>query len=209
MTPDDAPDDVRDADEPYEADDVDPDPVVKPRPRKRPSPFDAFEDIFDKMNVDPSEFDKMFRDLHKSVMDAMRSGTGMPPGKPFVTGFSFRMGPDGRPHIENFGNRPARRPGEMPRISDEREPLTDLVEDGKHIAVTMEIPGVEKTDIQLEAKADSLEISVDTEARKYHKIVRLPGKVKPESTKATYKNGILDVILERAESAGGVPVSIE
>lgn len=187
----------------------DEDEPVRPRRKRQANPFDAIEDIFDQFGVDPNEFDKMFRDVHKSLMDAMRSGGGMEPGKPFVTGFSFRMGPDGKPHFDNFGNRPQRQPGGMPRISDEREPLTDVVEDKEHVAVTMEIPGVDKTDIQLEAKEDSLEISVDTDSRKYHKIVRLPGKVKPDTTKATYKNGILDVTIKRADTGKGVPVPIE
>ena len=73
----------------------------------------------------------------------------------------------------------------------------------------MEIPGVDKRDIKISARADALEVSVDTDRRKYHKILRLPGKVKPETTKATYTNGVLDVTMERAEAGEGVPVEVE
>jgi HSP20 family molecular chaperone IbpA len=34
--------------------------------------------------------------------------------------------------------------------------------------------------------------------------VRLPVKVKPETAEATYKNGVLDVTIQRAGSAGDV-----
>lgn len=177
--------------------------------KKKKNPFDAFDDMFAQMGMDPDEFERMFRDVHKSLMEAMRSSGGMEPGKPFVSGFSFKMGPDGKPRFESFGNRPARGEGGLPRISDEREPLTDIIEDKAQIAVTLEIPGVNKKDIQIEAKSDSVEISVDTDTRKYHKIVRLPGKVKPETTKATYNNGVLDVLIQREDTGTGVRVAVE
>lgn len=180
------------------------------RRKRREDPFDAIDDLFDQMGVDPTEFDRMFRDIQRSFMEAMKSGSGIEPGKPFVTGFSFKMGPDGKPRIENFGNRPTRQKGGMPNISDEREPLTDVVEDDTTIAVTMEIPGVDKKDINIQAHDDSLEISVDDEKRKYHKTVKLPGEVKPESAKATYKNGVLDVTLQRTEKkSGGYQINVE
>jgi HSP20 family protein len=180
------------------------------RRRRREDPFDAIDDLFEQMGLDPGEFDRMFRDIQRSFMDAMRSGGGIEPGKPFVTGFSFKMGPDGRPRIENFGNRPTRAKGGMPHISEEREPITDLVEDESTIAVTMEIPGVEKKDIHIQAHPDSLEISVDNEARKYHKTVKLPAEVQPETAKATYKNGVLDVTLQRtAQRQGGYQINVE
>jgi HSP20 family protein len=180
------------------------------RRRRKESPFDKIDELFEQFGLDPGEFDKMFREMHRNLMDAMRSGSGIEPGKPFVSGFSFKLGPDGRPIIENFGNRPQRVPGGLARISDEREPVTDVVEEGDRIAVTMEIPGVDKSEIRLNAREDTLEISVDSERRKYHKIVRLPAAVKPSSAKATYKNGVLDVSMERAKPGGtGVPVQVE
>ena len=62
-----------------------------------------------------------------------------------------------------------------------------------------ELPGVEKTDIKLHGTEDSLEISVDTPQYKYYKEVKLPAKVKVKEAKSSYKNGVLEVILPRAE----------
>ncbi|RLF10715.1 MAG: Hsp20/alpha crystallin family protein, partial [Thermoprotei archaeon] len=42
-------------------------------------------------------------------------------------------------------------------------------------------------------------ISVDTERRKYYKEVKLPARVKPDTAKASYKNGVLEVKLEKLE----------
>jgi HSP20 family protein len=46
---------------------------------------------------------------------------------------------------------------------------------------------------------DSLEINVDRPGRKYHKLLDLPCGVNPSTTKATYKNGVLDVEIQRKE----------
>lgn len=118
--------------------------------------------------------------------------------KPFVYGFSIRMGPDGIPHIEEFGNTKPRRG--MERVFsglEGREPLTDIIEAEDSISITVELPGVEKEDIDLNATENSLTIHVDTEERKYHKEIDLPAEVDPESTTATYKNGVLDITLKR------------
>ena len=80
------------------------------------------------------------------------------------------------------------------------------------MAITVEIPGVEKEDIDLVATEDTLEIKVDSPKRKYHKRIDLPCNVKTKSTKATYKNGILDIVLDKKEKKkdnSGFKVSIE
>ena len=97
-------------------------------------------------------------------------------------------------------------------ISDEQEPLTDIIEGDNDIAITIEVPGVEKDDIDLNVTEDALEIKVNAPERKYHKVVNLPNKVKTKSTKATYKNGILDIVLDKKDKkkgGSGYKVSIE
>ncbi|HEC80880.1 MAG TPA: Hsp20/alpha crystallin family protein, partial [Thermoplasmatales archaeon] len=114
-------------------------------------------------------------------------------------GFKFTIGPDGKPHFEEFGNKAVETPEGEPVVSDEREPLTDIIEGEDEVAITVEIPGVEKEDIDLKVTEDTLEIKVDNVSRKYHKVIDLPCKVKPKTTKASYKNGVLDVVIKRKE----------
>ena len=178
--------------------------------RKRKNPFDfiddkEFEKIFDEMQ-------KMFENINfKELMeDMIRNGTD--PNKRFIHGFSVNLGPDGKPRIQEFGNRPKRTPTGDSMISEEREPLTDIIEGDTDVAITVEIPGVEKENIDLNVTEETLEIKVDAPQRKYHKVVDLPCGVKPKSTKATYKNGILDVVLEKKDKKkgeSGYKVSIE
>ncbi len=120
---------------------------------------------------------------------------------PYVYGFSMRIGPDGKPQIQEFGNVPRRFGIKEESMEDYREPLVDVMEDDKTVSITAEIPGVNKDDIELDLNDEDnvLTIKVDTPERKYYKEVELPAKVKPDSAKATYKNGILDVVFERAE----------
>jgi len=158
--------------------------------RRRRSPFDFF-------GMD--DFERMFKEMERMMGESFRDFRfdNVEPGKSFVHGFNIRIGPDGKPHFSEFGNRSLPGSDGQHSVSDEREPLTDVIESKEEVAVTVEIPGVEKEDIGLKSTEDALEIHVDTPQRKYHKRVDLPCLVKPKTTKATYKNGVLDVILKK------------
>jgi len=180
------------------------------RRRKRKNPFDFIgEDEFEKIFDDVQ---KMFESSNfKEMIEEMLKG-GFQPNKRFVHGFSLNIGPDGKPRMQEFGNKPLKTPTGQPTISEEREPLTDIIEGDNDVAVTVEMPGIEKTDIDLNVTKDAIEISVDTQTRKYHKKLDLPCDVIPKTTKATYKNGILDVVIKRKEKkkpGTGYKVNIE
>ena len=128
--------------------------------RRERSPFDVFGEDFDKL------FEEMERMMEQAFKDSLPEM-----GQPFVRGFSVRRGPDGKPHIQEFGNKPFRAPSGEPQISEEREPLIDLIEGDKTVSLTVEIPGVEKDDINLVVTEESLEITVDNPGRKYHKLL--------------------------------------
>ena len=189
-----------------------------PERKKNPNdPFrfddDIFRDIFNDSRIrDIFTDDKIMDDIKKMAEEMMKMFTNAQPGKPVVHGYKIEFGPDGKPQIEDFGNRSIRSPEGVPTISDEMEPLTDIIEGENDVAITVEIPGVEKEDIDLVATEDTLEIKVDSPKRKYHKRIDLPCNVKTKSTKATYKNGILDIVLDKKEKKkdhGGFKVSIE
>ena len=118
---------------------------------------------------------------------------------PFVYGYSMKIGSDGKPEIQEFGNIKKGLKG-APQIKDEREPLVDIVETNGEVHVVVELPGVEKGDIKLHGTEDSLTISVDTPQSKYYKEVALPVKVKVKEANSSYKNGVLAVVLPKAES---------
>lgn len=125
-------------------------------------------------------------------------------GGPYVYGFTLRFGRDGSPLLEEFGNvSPYGVAGYM-------EPVTDVIEKFDSVSVIVELPGVEKEDIDLRSSVESVFISVDTPFRKYSKDVKLSCRVVPESAVAKYNNGVLEVTLKRVEEGpAGRQVSIE
>jgi HSP20 family protein len=166
--------------------------------KRRKNPFDNFD--FDDFFKNLFNDDRFGDDIKRMTEEMMKMfSSGIQPGKPFVHGFKVEFGPDGKPRIEDFGNKPIKSPEGQPAISDSREPITDIIEGENDVAITVEIPGVEKGDIDLNATENTLEIKVDTPQRKYQKVIDLPCGVKPKTTKATYKNGILDVVITRKE----------
>lgn len=151
--------------------------------RKRRFWYDPFWE-FDKM-------DEMMEQFLNEAMDQLKDKDG-----PIFYGFSVSVGPDGKPVVQEFGNV---KPGiEGPQVKDEIQPLVDVVEKQGSITVYAELPGVDKDDIDLTLTEDSLTMSVQGARRRYQKKVLLPSKVKPDNAKASYKNGILEVTLEKS-----------
>ena len=183
----------------------------KYRKKRRRNPFDSFG--FDEDFIrDLFEDDRIMDDIRRMTEEMMKMFTNAQPGKPVVHGFKINIGPDGKPRIEDFGNKQVKSADGAQVISEEREPLTDIIEGDNDVAVTVEIPGVEKTDIDLNVTNDQIEIKVDSPKRKYHKRLDLPCDVLPKTTKATYKNGVLDVVIKRKEKkkpGDGYKVNIE
>ena len=145
-------------------------------------------------------FDDEFREIEERMNEIFREISKMPRSNgagPFIYGFSMKTGPNGEPIINEFGNIPARTG--RPIISEEREPLIDVIEGDEEVTIVAELPGVEKEDINLDVGKETIGIDVNTEKRKYHKTLKLPCTVRAESAKAKYKNGVLEVKLKRIE----------
>jgi HSP20 family protein len=112
-----------------------------------------------------------------------------------VFGFSVRNLTGGKSVVESFGN--IKKTPAGPKVEEEREPITDIFDEKKEIRVYAEMPGVNEADIQLDLKGDILDIRAGTGDRKYHKEVLLPGKVTAEVPARSYKNGVLEVRLNK------------
>lgn len=155
-----------------------------------------FQDFFRSFDQELDRMRSMFNDLFQTALKDLDETKGQAPFRqPLVYGFTMKVGPDGRPRFEEFGNT---KPWQADAVEG-REPLTDVIEADDHVAVTMELPGVAKDDINLHVAKEHLTVRVETASRKYRKSVELPAPVKPETTEATYKNGILDITVKRAE----------
>jgi len=149
-------------------------------------------------------FDEEFdvkRERMDRLMEAAMRGTG---GDPLVYGFSMRAGPDGRPVVQEFGNVPRSGPPD----SSCREPLTDVTEEGDRVKVIVELPGVDRQDIDLRSEGRELTISVDTERKRFCKSMELPCDVRPDSASAEYRNGVLTVLMDKPDRPRGKRIEI-
>src|SRR3989442_8407894 len=101
------------------------------------------------------------------------------------------VGQDGKPVIREFGNV---EPGARgPLVKEEREPLVDVMDNGKEVVVVTELPGVEKNEIKLESTDRGLKIDVGSGKRRFFKELELPHLVEPHNRTASYKNRGLEV----------------
>lgn len=172
----------------------------------------ALEDMFGSIDMD--EIMKSMQEQMKYMLEAMAAGeVDMGQLAPYISGFSMRVGADGRPHIERFGTtgKPTDNVQERGSLGPEsREPLTDMIETDGQVCITVEVPGVEKTDINLEVADDTLVINVDTDSRRYFKEIVLPCPVDENSARATYNNGVLDITLDRtSRERKGTRIAVE
>ncbi len=156
------------------------------------------------------EFDKLFKSMFRSAnLDDLFEGvksTGCVSG-PFCYGYTMTVGPDGKPVVNEYGNV---KPGSLP-TSDTREPLVDTIVDDKEKVVKLiaEMPGVEKKDVKIVVDGKIVNIDAELGDKKYHVKVPIKHEVDENSVKASYKNGILEVIFKLQEKPKGKTVEVE
>jgi HSP20 family protein len=99
----------------------------------------------------------------------------------------------------------------MPSISSEREPLSDVSTTDKEVKVVVEMPGVSKENIKIQAYDNKVEITSNDPKRKYHEILDIPPEADIETVKSKYNNGILEIVFNKKEQtkSKGKEVKIE
>src|SRR3989344_5496069 len=112
-----------------------------------------------------------------------------------VYGFSVKTNVGGKPVVEPFGN--VRKTPKGPVVEEERQPLVDVFDEKEHVLVIIELPGVEEKNISTQIKGDILTLSAMSSDRKYYKEVVLPKDVDAGTLKSKYKNGVLEIRIEK------------
>ena len=82
----------------------------------------------------------------------------------------------------------------------------DIHEDDEEVRVIADLPGVEKRDIDLKCDGKLLTISARTAQRQYDERVRLPAHVDEHSASASYKNGVLEVVMKKNDHSANIDV---
>ncbi len=164
------------------------------RKRRRRSIFDIFDSFF-------SDIWEEIEELERKLMHSFRISEDieeiMKSKKPIIYGFRIEIGPDGKPRVYEFGN--VKRLGkERPRIvvSEETEPLTDVIQEDDIIRVIVEMPGVDKDKIKIRAIDDRhIIVEASNHDRRYRKEIELPVETDIDKAKASYRNGVLEIRL--------------
>jgi HSP20 family protein len=106
-----------------------------------------------------------------------------------------------------------------------RKALVDVQETEKDVIVTVELPGMEKEDIELTVTSDRVEIKAQkkeetTEEKEgvtaygsryagFYRGIPLSTSVEAEKAKATYKNGVLEVVVPKKEEENSESQNIQ
>lgn len=76
------------------------------------------------------------------------------------------------------------------------DPLVDVIENPDELVVIAEVPAASRDDIKLNLTERNLEIRVDSPAM-FYKVVQLPCEVDCDSTKADFRNRILEIKIKK------------
>ncbi|HYA85056.1 MAG TPA: archaeal heat shock protein Hsp20 [Candidatus Bathyarchaeia archaeon] len=178
-----------------------------------------FEDMFRGFDQMRREMEKEFEDMEKTIpKDLIREYTTSEGGKvrevgPMVYGYSMTVGPDGKPRIREFGNVKPSRIGfagfSRPEISSETEPLVDVTTTDNEVRVVVEMPGVGKDKIKVNAYDNMVEVKSEDPRRKYHRTIEIPAETDIETAKSNYNNGILEITFKKKEQTKGKTIKVE
>lgn len=172
--------------------------------------FRGFEEMRRGME---KQFEDAFKDLQTGAPKELVREYETPEGAkvreigPIVYGYSMTIGPDGKPTVKEFGNIKSPMSGGrtafgVPKISSEREPLTDISTTGTEVKVAIEMPGVSKANIKIRAYENKVEVESNDPQRNYHEVIEISPAADIETVKSTYNNGILEIVFKKKKQKG-------
>lgn len=122
-----------------------------------------------------------------------------------------------RDEIDRLFQNPAGSVSRTQPFSSGWSPSIDLYEDKDNLTVKAELPGMNKEEIEISLHEGIFSLSGERKSEqkveerethrserfvgRFHRTITLPSPVDAEKVKATYKDGILTVVLPKAEEA--------
>ena len=162
-------------------------------PPKKDDQFDRLKEQRNRRKI----LNELHHHLKKTFYDI--SLRDLEPGDSYRYGIDVFVGKDGVPYLNEFGDYQQKEFFSLKDLIDfsENQSLFDIMESNKFITVTTEIFGVDENDIFVAVHNFKLIIAVNNKNWQFHKSINLPSTVKSESISYTYRNGVLDIIIEK------------
>jgi HSP20 family protein len=113
-------------------------------------------------------FDEFFEEIERLMNEMMHDAD-----------VHIERGPDGSPN--------------RPTDAETADVHFDVYEEADRLRVVADVPGIEKSDIDLKCDGEVLTLDAAGAQREYHERVSLPRRVDEHSANATFNNGILEV----------------
>ena len=164
--------------------------------------------LVDDLVTDFEEVEKEFEDVFmdtKAPKEIMidyetQEDVGIGEFSSFVYGYSMTIELEDKPRVSSRSSKKRKVVSEYnePRITSEREPLAEVNVYDKEVKVVLEMPGVSKEHINIQAYKNSVEISSDYPQRKYQ-VIDIPRVADIKTIRSTYKNGILEIVFKKKE----------
>jgi HSP20 family protein len=162
-------------------------------------PWGFRDRFFEQIDKEFSEAEDMLNRMFRTVRE---TGTTASQESPYFYGYQITIGPEGKPHIREFGNiRPSSKG--LIEQSTVRQPLVDTRFNEKEntMVITAEMPGITKEDVKVSMEEGLVTIHAEKGNKKYHTELPVEKELDTDSTKASYINGILELKIQFKKSA--------
>jgi HSP20 family protein len=114
---------------------------------------------------------------------------------------------------------------QLPASRESQVPYVDVIDREKDIIITADLPGVDKNDIRINVRENTLEISAEKKIARenedegyirrershtrFYRAIRLPTQVDESRAGASFNNGVLEITLPKAEKKAGSNIPIK
>jgi HSP20 family protein len=123
--------------------------------------------------------------------------------------------------LEHLWRRPFMAPAwlgklKLPELMGDISPSVDIYEEGNNVVVKAEVPGMKRDDLDVVLTEDTISISghkkseatvqrhdfyrVERSFGNFTRRLRLPAVVLPEKAKATFQDGVLEIVIPKVAS---------
>ena len=96
----------------------------------------------------------------------------------------------------------------VPSMRDTKD-IGDWEDKNGEITLTIDMPGVQKKDIELNIDTHKVSVKAETKERDYSFEKRFEAMMNPDKVDAKFNNGVLDIKIQKAEEYKGKKVTIK